>query len=62
MITRVRVLILDRFFGGRDGPGIYIHDLAAGLLGRGHRVGLAFGVDKGEHVPPGLEKLPVLVG
>ena len=47
MITRVRVLILDRFFGGRDGPGIYIHDLAKGLLARGHRVGLAFGVEIG---------------
>jgi glycosyltransferase involved in cell wall biosynthesis len=57
--VRVKVLILDRFFGGRDGPGIYIHDLAAGLLARGHRVGLAFGVDKGDHAPPGLEKLPV---
>jgi len=55
----MRILILDRFFGGRDGPGIYIHDLAAGLLKRGHRVALAHGKRQGDYAPPGLEPIHV---
>lgn len=55
----MRILILDRFFGGRDGPGIYIHDLAAGLLARGHRVALAHGKRQGDYAPPGLEPIEI---
>lgn len=55
----MRILIFDRFFGGRDGPGIYIHDLASGLLKRGHAVGLAHGVRQGSYAPEGLEPVEV---
>jgi glycosyltransferase involved in cell wall biosynthesis len=51
----LKLLLLDRFWGGRDGPGIYIHDLAQSLLKRGHRVGLVFGKKIGDYVPEGLE-------
>jgi glycosyltransferase involved in cell wall biosynthesis len=55
----MNILVIDRFFGGRDGPGIYIHDLVAGLLKRGHRVGLAYDLHKGDYAPAGLEPLHV---
>jgi glycosyltransferase involved in cell wall biosynthesis len=55
----MRVLLIDRFFGGRDGPGIYIHDLAASLLRRGHQVALAYGVHQGTYAPAGLEPIEI---
>ena len=32
----MRILLLDRWSGGRDGPGVYIRELAKGLLQGGH--------------------------
>lgn len=55
----MRILLIDRFFGGRDGPGIYIHDLAESLLQRGHRVALAFGKRQGGYAPDGLEPIEI---
>jgi glycosyltransferase involved in cell wall biosynthesis len=51
----MNILLIDRFFGGHDGPGIYIYDLADNLLRRGHRVGLAYGKLVGGFAPAGLE-------
>ena len=38
----MRVLLLDRWSGGRDGPGVYIRELAKGLLQDGHEPHLAY--------------------
>ena len=54
----MNILILDRFLGG-DGPGIYIRDLSASLLARGHRVGIGYGREAGDHVAAGVERFHI---
>ncbi len=48
----MRILFVDRFFGGFDGPGTFLFDLMSDLGRRGHRVALAYGVEKGDFRAP----------
>jgi len=58
----MRILLVDRWSGGRDGPGVYIRELARGLLEGGHEPHLAYDEQRGPetvaafktHQVPGL--------
>ena len=51
----VRILLVDRWSGGRDGPGVYIRELAKGLLQGGHEPHLVYGEPRGGEAVVGLE-------
>ena len=50
----MRIVLLDRWSGGRDGPGVYIRELAKGLLQNGHAPSLLFDEERGAEVVSGL--------
>lgn len=51
----MRILLLDRWSGGRDGPGVYVRELAKGLLQGGHEPHLAYGDHRGTETVVGLQ-------
>jgi glycosyltransferase involved in cell wall biosynthesis len=55
----MRVLLVDRWSGGRDGPGVYIRELAKGLLAGGHEPHLAYDQERGPESVAGFETHPV---
>lgn len=50
----MRILFIDRYLGGHDGPGIYLYDLFENLIARGHQIALAYGRKVGDYFPRGL--------
>lgn len=51
----MRILLLDRWSGGSDGPGVYIRELAKGLLLSGHEPHLAYDDLRGSETVAGLQ-------